>query len=429
MDRRTFTRLLGAGVLLSPALAACGRGSSGSGSAGIRYAWWGDALRQKNYQAALDLFQEENEGITVEPEFASYDAFQERMTVQTAGRNVPELFWVPSPQVLSYREAGLYRVVDDLESFDLSDYSADQLELYKLDGELNAMPRSLFSSAIRYNQTFLDQAGATLPADDPASWNWASLSEFLVDFTNGNPDGLVGTSYGANNDMNFEAWVRQHGGDLWTEDGRLGVEPAVLEGWFEWWENLRAAGGTLSLSEQEGPDPAWDVVGSKVLATFSNSNHIVDEAEMYPDSTFLQRRPPADADADTDWGFTFLSRIGLYARTPDDKLDDAAKLLNFTLGDSRMVEMVGMTIGAPANPRVLEESRATAGPSEQELLRLVDQELATPGRPRYEAPAGSGTWRAVFARGIESLTSGATDITQTSANIIQEINAGVEGAK
>ncbi|MFB9375478.1 ABC transporter substrate-binding protein [Kineococcus gynurae] len=429
MDRRSFARLLGAGLLLPPTLAACGRGSGGSSGDGIRYAWWGDALRQQNYQKALDLFQDENPEIVVQPEFASYDAFQERMTVQTAGRNVPELFWVPSPQVLSYRDAGLYRRVDDLEQFDLSDYTPEQLELYKLDGQLDAMPRSLFSSAFRYNQTFLEEAGATLPPEDPGSWNWASVAEFLTDYTNNTPDGRVGAAYSANNDMCFEAWVRQHGGDLWSAEGRLGFEPAVLEGWFEWWEGLRAAGAALSLSEQEGPDPEWDVVGSRVLATFCNSNHIVDEAEMYPDVTFQQRRPPADPDADADWAFVYLSRIGLYSGTAEDKLADAATLLDFTLGDARLVELAGLSIGAPANPRVLEEVRGTATPTGQELLRLVDQELGLPSRPRFEAPPGSGTWRTIMARGIESLAGGVTGITETAANVMAEINAGVEGSR
>ncbi|WP_432563992.1 ABC transporter substrate-binding protein [Kineococcus sp. SYSU DK003] len=429
MNRRNFTRLLAGSALLVPGVAACGSGSSRSDTAGVRYAWWGDSVRQKNYTAALKVFTDENPDISVEPEFSDYDGFQERITVQMAGRNVPELFWVPSPQVLSYQEAGLYRTVDDLDAFDLSAYPADLLDSFKIDGQLNAMPRSVFSPAIRWNQTFLDQAGAQLPAEDDASWTWDTLHDFLLDFTANNPAGLRGAAYGANNDMCLESWIRQHGGDLWSQEGRLGFEPVVLEEYLEWWETLRTAGAALSLSEQEGPDPEWSVVGEKVLLTFANSNHIVDEAEMFPDYDFQQRQTPVAPDATPGHRFLYPSRIGLYARTAEDKLEDAAKLLNFTLNDPRMIELVGMSIGAPSNPQVLEAIRPTASPSDQKLLALVDKETAAERRPRYEAPPGSGTWRTITARGLESLTSGATGITDTVKMIMSEIDAELGAAQ
>jgi multiple sugar transport system substrate-binding protein len=429
MNRRNFTRLVAGSALLAPALAACGSGSSRSDSAGIRYAWWGDSTRQKNYSDALKLFTDENPDITVEKEFSDYDGFQERITVQMAGRNVPELFWVPSPQVLSYQEAGLYRNVDDLDDFDLSAYPADLLESFQIDGQLNAMPRSLFSPAVRWNQTFLEQSGAELPADDDASWTWDALQEFLLDFHANTPGDVRAIDYSANNDMCLEAWIRQHDGDLWSEEGRLGFEPVVLEEWLEWWETLRTAGASLQLSEQEGPDADWTVVGSKVLFHMGNSNHIVDDATHFPDYDFQQRQAPVSADATPGHRFLFPSRIGLYARTEDAKLTDAAKLLDFTLNDPRMIELVGMSIGAPSNPEVLEAVRATAGPNDQKLLELIDKDTAAERRPRYEAPPGSGTWRTITARGLESLTSGATSISETAKMVMDEIDAELGAAQ
>src|SRR4051794_27814776 len=114
VNRRRFLQLVGVGALGAAgttALAACGGGSDGTE---IRYAWWGDTVRQQKYGAALDAFIEQNPGIEVRPEFADYDAFQERITVQTAGRDVPDVFWIPSPQVMSYQDAGLYRRLDDI---------------------------------------------------------------------------------------------------------------------------------------------------------------------------------------------------------------------------------------------------------------------------------------------------------------------------
>ncbi|MCI2237767.1 extracellular solute-binding protein [Paenibacillus sp. TRM 82003] len=431
MDRRTFTRLIGAGAVTAAAapLAACGRSASGSTEGAVRYAWWGDAVRKQNYEAALAIFSEENPDVTVRPEFADYGAFQERITVQMAGRNVPELFWIPSPQVLTYQAANLYRPLDDLDGFDLSDYPDDLLETFKLNGELNTMPRSIFTPCVRWNQTFLEEAGAELPAYDEANWTWDSLAEFLIDYSADNPQGRKGAAYCANSDMVFESWLRQHGSDLWTEDGTLGADPAALEGWFEWWERLRTAGAALELSEQEGADPEWPVVGEKVLMTLQNSNHIVDEAQQFPDYDFQQRMTPANPDATPGFRFGYLSRIAMYRETPDGSLEGAAKLLDFNLNDARMVAQTGLTVGAPANPRVLEEIRPDATADELKLLDLVDEEMQHEQRPRYEAPPGSGTWRDVMARTIEALALGNVDIPTAATQFTAEVTREIEAAR
>src|SRR5688500_4999880 len=99
LNRRRLMQLVGLGALGAAgttALTACGGGSGGNS---ICYAWWGDTVRQLQYTAALEAFSPQHPGVAVPPEFADYDAFQERITVQTAGRDVPDVFWIPSPHV------------------------------------------------------------------------------------------------------------------------------------------------------------------------------------------------------------------------------------------------------------------------------------------------------------------------------------------
>jgi pectin-derived oligosaccharide transport system substrate-binding protein len=418
MNRRRFMQLVGLGAGMT-ALAACGGGSDGPA---IRYAWWGDTIRQQKYTAALDAFVRQNPGIEVRPEFADYDAYQERITVQTAGRDVPDIFWIPSPQVMSYHDAGLYRRLDDIPSLDLSAFSAAQLEAYKIDGELNTLPRSVLTAAVRYNQTFLDEAGAQLPTDDPQRWTWDGLSEFLIDYTRDAPAGRKGIAYNAWGDLNFEAWLRQHGQDLWTADGRMGFDVATLAEWFEWWEVLRRAGATTSLSEQEGPDAEWEVVGDKVLMTFGNSNHISDEAPMYPDYEFGLRLMPVLPDAAPGHRFGYLSRLSVYQGIDDDKLDAAGRLVHFNINDPEFLQIVGLSVGAPANPQMLKEAYAVANEDEKKMLAVVEQEMAQEQKPRYEAPPGSGTWRTIMGRGIEEVALERATVADAAARVIADID-------
>jgi multiple sugar transport system substrate-binding protein len=423
MNRRRFMQLAGIGALgaaATTALAGCGGG--GSGATAVRFAWWGDTVRQQKYTEALELFARQNPGVEVRPEFADYDAFQERITVQTAGRDVPDVFWIPSPQVMSYQDAGLYRRLDDIGSLDLSAFSPEQIASYEIDGELNTLPRSVLTAAVRYNQTFLDEAGAQLPADDARSWTWDGLSEFLIDYTRDAPEGRKGIHYNAQVDLCFEAWLRQHGQDLWTADGRMGFDAAALAGWFEWWEVLRRAGAATSLSEQEGAQPEWPVVGDKVLMTFGNSNHIADEAPMFPDYEFGLRPVPVLPDAAGGHRFGYLSRLAVYAGIDDDALEAAGRLVHFTINDPALLPIVGLSVGAPANPRVLQEAYAVANEDEKKMLAVVEQEMAEEQKPRYEAPAGSGTWRTIMARGVEEVALERASVADAAARVIADID-------
>jgi ABC-type glycerol-3-phosphate transport system substrate-binding protein len=419
VNRRRFLQLVGMGALGTAgvtALASCGGGSDGTA---IRYAWWGDSNRQQKYTAALDAFVAQNPGIEVRPEFADYDAFQERITVQTAGRDVPDVFWIPSPQVMSYHEAGLYRRLDDIPSLDLSAFSPTLIDSYRIDGELNTLPRSVLTAAVRYNQTFLDEAGAQLPAD--GAWTWDGLSEFLIEYTRTASGGRKGIHYNAQADLCFEAWLRQHGQDLWTADGRMGFDVDALAGWFEWWEVLRRAGAATNLSEQEGAQPEWPVVGDKVLMTFGNSNHIADEAPMFPDYEFGLRPMPVLADAAAGHRFGYLSRLAVYQGIDDDKLEAAGRLVHFNINDPAILGIVGLSVGAPANPQMLQAAYAVANEDEKKMLAVVEQEMAEEQKPRYEAPPGSGTWRTIMTRGVEEVALERSSVADAAARVVADI--------
>jgi multiple sugar transport system substrate-binding protein len=429
LDRRHFLTFAGLGALTigAMALTGCAPGGSGGGAAqaaNIRFAWWGGAERQKAYISSLKTFSKSFPDITVEPEFGDYDAYQERMTTQMAARDVPEVFWVPSPQVLTYRDAGIYRKLDDIDVLDLSAFSKEELELFKLDGELNTLPKSMFSPVLRYNTTFMGEDGITLPD----KLTWESLSELLIDYSKNNAHGRKGTSYGAYHDMPFESFLRQRGEDLWTKDGKLGASVDAVAEWINWWENLRNAGATTTISEQNGIQPGWSDTGSKVLVSFANSNHIVDEAPAFPDYEFDQRDLPAFADAEAGYHFTYYSRFAMYSGIDDSAIGAAGELMNFNLNSLDLLKLVGLSAGAPPSTKLLDSYESSATETEQKVIAVTRDIAKREQRPRSEAPAGSGTWRDALVRELEGVTLGSVSVSDAAKNFVKAVNAEIEKA-
>ena len=431
MDRRGFLKLsLGTG-LAAAAVAGCsgtgGGSSGGGGKVTLRYAWWGNNIRQQNYTSALKQFSTANPSITIEPEFAEYTAFQERMTTQIAARDVPDIFWIASPQVMTYNKSKLYRKLDDIPTLKWDAYSKDDLESFKLGGQLNTVPFAIFTPVIRYNETVTKAEGVTIPAEG-SGWTWDSLAELLVAYSKNNPGKRKGTPYAPDHDLTFEAWLRQRGEQLWTQDGQIGFTVDGLSSWLDWWEKLRKAGGALSLSEQEGMGPDWAQVGKKVLVNFGNSNHIIDDAKMFPKEKFRLRPAPVAAGAQAGHKYLYFPRMAIYQRIDDANLEAAGKVLDYNVNNADMLKTVRLTMGAPTNPKVAEQAAAFASPDEKEMLAVVAKDRAAERKPRYEAPPGSSTWRTAMTRICEEIALGKTAVPDGAKKLFDEIGAGIKRA-
>lgn len=429
LHRRDLLKVTGAGAVAAASLPLLGRYAAAQDQVTIRYGWWGGTERQQSYTAALEGFEATNPDVKVEKEFADYDAFQERMTTQMAAGDVPDIFWIASPQVLTYEKAGLFRQLDDISTLDLSDFDEDTLETIRINGTLNTMPNGVFVPVIRYNETFAQEDGVEIPTEDSGDWTWENFHQLLIDYTNDNAAGRVGSTYNPTHDLTFEAYLRQHGEQLWTEDGNIGFTVETLAEWFNWWETLREAGATLSVSEQEGVSPDWQLSGDKVLVNFNNSNHIIDDAKSFPDYTFKMRAMPVSDGATEGHKYLYYPRMAIYQKIDEGKVEAAGSVVNYIINDSAFVQTTGLTMGAPINPRVRQEAVEFASDDEKEMLAIVEAEAAAPRNPRYEAPAGSNNWRTVMVRTAEEITLGGADITEASQRMIDEIAAEIERAR
>ncbi|WP_168211915.1 ABC transporter substrate-binding protein [Ruania zhangjianzhongii] len=423
MKRRHFLSL---GAASGLALAACSRESNASGGGSgdgvqVRYGHWDNGSAQAIYAELFQQFMEENDDIEILQEFASYDAFQERMTTQIAGGQVPDIFWIASPQILAYSDAGIYREVEELPGLEYDQLDTDMLDRLKIDGKLTTLPVGMITPCLRWNQTFLDEVGAEVPE----TWTWDSVAEFLRDYTDNNGEGRKGIFYHAGHDLTLEAWLRQHGEDLWTEDGQLGASIEGISEYLQWWERLRTDGVTLSIEEQGGINGSWNEFGSQVLTDIGSHNQILEASAVFPDYELRELPTPTNESPADGHGFTYFVRLGIYKDVPDERLEAVGRVVNFNLNSEEFITELGPVQGTPASARQRAALEDTTDPNIQQANSVTDAILEQEMRPRFDAPAGANTWRREYDAAIEQIVLGQQSITDAVTQFHTTVRAGL----
>ena len=108
--RKQLTTAL-AVILAAASLAACGSSSQGtsegaktenqgeaakseggsSDSSSLIMAWWGNQVRNERTQQVLDLYAEQNPGVTIEGQFSEFNDYWKKLATASAGHTMPDI--------------------------------------------------------------------------------------------------------------------------------------------------------------------------------------------------------------------------------------------------------------------------------------------------------------------------------------------------
>ena len=218
----------------------------------FRLTWWGGQTRHDQTFELIEMFEEQNPGINVEPHYTSWGGYWDVMYTQAAADNLPDAFqhvrrylgtWVAEDRLLD-----LQPYVDD-GSLNLNDIPAEVIDSGRYDGKLVGIPTGVNALAVIYNKALLEEAGIETPIDP--EWTW---EEYLEIARTVNEE----TGVYASNAVNkvdtvgsLQIYLRQHGKALINEEGDgLGYDDDDL---FAEWLNL-----DIQLME-EGVIPSTDV--------------------------------------------------------------------------------------------------------------------------------------------------------------------------
>jgi multiple sugar transport system substrate-binding protein len=435
LSRRSVLFSGGALALLAAAGCTPGSGGGGGGSSAsgdgvrLRYAYWGSPDRQQNFADFVDMFNAETAGISVEIEPSEYAAYFDRLAVQAASRNLPDLYWIPTSQMATYASEGSMFDLGTLPegAIDFSDFDPAEVESWKLLGKQYAPARHVITPTIQVNRGKFDELGIELPDDN--TWDWDDLKAVALEFSQASEEGVYGIRYGAGFQMHIEQWLRQQGAEVIDADGNVGFDADTVGGWFAMWEDFEAAGAALPAEISGTQTTPYTEISHQIGMEVGQTNAMFD-AQKVTDGELEVRLMPANRDAAPGFGFLWNNVICVAANT--EHPEEAAKFVSFNLNDERTLETIGLNEGAPTNPRLRELARQKADAEGDDialkLLDITEREAQRERRQRNPLPAGASGWVALLARTTEDISVGNVPIAEACEAMVTELQRSIDQA-
>lgn len=419
-----------AALVTSASLVFAGCAGGGSGDGGedgdvtLRFAWWGSDSRHAMTEEMIDLFEEQNPGITVETEPGSWDGYWDALATKAATGEMPDVIQTVDPYVLEYgRNGQLADLTQFGDTLDLSPYDESILTDSSEDGKVYGVPGGLTTYSVWTNPEVVEAAGIEMPDDD--TWSWEDYAELSAKISASAPE-AVGSAQASFYPEPFNLFARQHGEQLWSEDGGIGFSKETLTEWWEYVADLTESEGMLSpersieenthdsdsfAAGEMGFKPGWATQLGQV-------GPLNDEVDLQ-----LLRMPGEDgAEARGDW--VKPSMHYSIAENSEHK-EAAAKLIEFIVNSPEAGAILGADRGLPPNGDVLAAIEADLGVADQKAAAYLSERLAEPGNPRPLPPEGASELNAIFLRLTQEVLFGNMAPDAAAGELITEVEAAI----
>ena len=366
---------------------------SNSGSANLVMAWWGNQTRNERTQKIIDLYSEQNPGVTIDGQFSEFNDYWQKLATAAAGHSMPDIVQMDYKYLNQYVTNGLLvdltPYVED-GTIDTADCNQDVLNSGSVNGGLYALCNGINSPALLYNKTLLDENGITVKDN-------MTLDEF-IDVCK---EVYEKTGYKTNlcynqNEQWIEYFLRADDIVLY-EDGKLGgdsYEPYA--DFFKLYEDGLKDGYVIdpsvfaerSIGSVE-QDPL--VYGSSPetmsWCAFAYSNQLTATVSAAPEGTEIGLTTWPSADPKKS---DYLKPSQFFAISTDSKNpEEAAKILNFITNDVDFNNILLGERGIPLSSKTAEAIAPNLDETTQKVITFVN-DVVSANSSQVNPPSTNG---------------------------------------
>ncbi|WP_102159596.1 ABC transporter substrate-binding protein [Zhihengliuella halotolerans] len=377
------------------ALTACSGGGDApdDGEVTLTFAWWGSDTRHQKTQEMIDIFEEQNPGITIDTEYGDWGGYWDKLATQTAAGKAPDVMQMDLLYIREYAENG---VLLDLSDVDMSDMPEDLRVAGATDDGVWGVPHGLTALSVLANKTMFEEAGVELP--DDSTWTWEDFEAKSLEFQE-KSDAYGLTSLPAT--MTLELFLRQNGKEFLTPDGQLGWEPADAEGYFEMYKGLADSGALPSASviaEDQLPslDQTLTATNKVAMAPWWSTQMTAVQAASGDEFEIL--RPPSVAGDAAEGQLWYKTSMFFSASSRTEHPEEAKKFIDFLVNSTEAAEIGATERGMLANQTALEHIRDDLTPEEKQVADYITEVEADLGAPIPIPPQGVSDYQNLHFR-------------------------------
>jgi multiple sugar transport system substrate-binding protein len=433
LNRRQF--LIGASGLAAAAttmgLGACAPGSSGGGSQGggnqggktsLALAWWGNPTRNKNTQAMIDAYMKANPNVAITGQPGDFTSYWDKLATQTAGGQAPDIIQM---DMLYISEYGTRGALLDLGSVDTSKFVEGTVDSGKINGKLVGVNAGINSALIFASPKVFEKAKMNMP--DDKTWTWDQLIEIGAEVASkaGVPFGVASL---LQSDALFGTFVRQHGKELFTENG-LGFDVPEAQAWYDYLlkgQKAKAFGTPEQVSEEQPKplDQSAIVVGNAAMQYY-NSNQL-EAVSAAAGEQLKMLRGPSLAGKATERKTWYKASMLWSASSKSKNPDAAIAWINWFANTPDAANIDLAERGIPPNTEILAEVKPKLSSAQKVVAKYIEDIKPEVGETPIAPPPGGGTIQTViFRHGIDVLF-GKTSPADGAKQFVDEMKSNLK---
>ena len=225
-------------IILSGAFAALAQGATAQD---LRMTvWTGSEAHLGMLNGIAESFAETHPGVTVSFETIPFGDYVQKVTLQLAGGNPPDLGWLLETSAPTFVNAGVLLDVGATlkgdADYDFADLSEPAMALWESGDAVYGVPFSTSPFIVFYNATMFEEAGLPDPNEMAATgeWTWAALREAAATLSDAD-DGIYGfqsvdgQGYDARVMHTLMPIIRAYGGEAWSDGACTLDSPEAVE--------------------------------------------------------------------------------------------------------------------------------------------------------------------------------------------------------
>lgn len=421
------------GACGSPAPDGVGSGAdTGNASAGacqeevtLGLAWWGSDYRHTYFQEIIDIYEQDNENIDIEPTYAGFEDYWDRVATSVAGGSAPDVMAFDFLLVREYADRG---ALVDLSEYlgsviDSSGFDPAMVGIGASNGSTWAIPTGAAPFTMLANKTVFEQAGIALPDDE--SWTYDDYLDVASSVSAATPEGTYGTMT-TDLEPSLEIFLRQRGESLFTDAGEVGFKAETAKEWWDFQQALVESGAapppSVQVEEQVAPIDASLMAQNQAALSEAFINYMVVLGStsgsdivplMYPGETSAEQpglwMKPAQM-----WAISSASECPA----------EAAKLLDFLLNDPRVADLMLADRGLPINLELRDQVVGQLSEADRimaEYMNTVSPSLADP--PSLPPPGGKAEF--ILVPLSEKVLFGQMSTAEAAETLVRDLKASI----